>query len=93
MIMYLQFNVSLQGYNRGSVLRIECDSSGIPLDRTWRKIANSSHVDKRTTILATKSQIIYSTPGKSIEKEKREWQQISVVRSRNHKKRTVLAIK
>ena len=54
MIMYLQLNMQLYGYAKGSVLKLKCDNSGIPLEKKWRKITKTSKIDNKTSILAIK---------------------------------------
>lgn len=53
MIKYVQFNTNLY-YARGSVVKVECDKSGIVLNKKLRKLIKDSEIDRKITILETK---------------------------------------
>lgn len=45
MIRKLKLNQDIGQYKQGSVVRVNCDNTGIPLDREWRRRVRDSHLD------------------------------------------------
>lgn len=45
MIIKFKLNAALGGHPVGAVIPLECDKSGMPIDRFWRRRFNDSAID------------------------------------------------
>lgn len=69
----LQLNRDLRKFPKGSIIKIETDKDGVPIDRYWRDRLKDSKIDKCVKILSKKEleDMEEEKKRKAIEEEKK----------------------